>query len=246
MSDLEPWEGKFEHPVLDDVHKALEALEVAKQALQEAKDRLHESVNALPSMLGGNEELKDEIISSLYWFYEEIPAGWLKETFQLKVLSVPPIQLSIICTECEQEFFEQITSLSDLQSKKSSLRRMEKGGYPILCTHCKSVEDKKRKEWSRAMRQKEEARLQELKSMPYYDYLRTEEWQERRKKALKRAGFRCQVCNIYGVRLNVHHRTYERRGEEDNKDLITLCKNCHTIFHENGKLASYGEIEEDE
>jgi hypothetical protein len=52
-----------------------------------------------------------------------------------------------------------------------------------------------------------------------------------------KAGFRCQVCNAYGVQLNVHHRTYERRGAEWDTDLIVLCHDCHEIFHTNGKLA---------
>lgn len=73
--------------------------------------------------------------------------------------------------------------------------------------------------------------------MPYYEYLQTPEWAERRQRAMKRAGFRCQVCNAYGVQLNTHHRTYERRGNEWDKDLITLCRTCHEIFHQNGQLA---------
>jgi hypothetical protein len=79
------------------------------------------------------------------------------------------------------------------------------------------------------------ARLEELRTMSYPDYLLTPEWQEKRKKALRFAGFRCQLCNS-SERLNVHHRTYERLGCELLGDLFTLCNDCHAIFHQNGQL----------
>ena len=92
-------------------------------------------------------------------------------------------------------------------------------------------------EWDeRIAQQKLKARLEELHTMPYRDYLLTPEWRERRKHILERDGYHCQVC--YSTeRLNVHHRTYGRRGNEDDNDLITLCQDCHYIFHENGRLA---------
>jgi hypothetical protein len=78
--------------------------------------------------------------------------------------------------------------------------------------------------------------LGRLKSMPYQEYLRTDHWHDRRTVALERANNRCQVCNRTD-RLQVHHRTYERRGEEQPEDLIVLCNSCHRLFHDNGKLA---------
>lgn len=80
------------------------------------------------------------------------------------------------------------------------------------------------------------SRADELAAMPYPDYLESAEWQERRKVMLKLADYRCQVCNGGGL-LHVHHRTYERRGNEQPRDLIVLCEGCHKLFHDNGKLA---------
>jgi hypothetical protein len=45
-------------------------------------------------------------------------------------------------------------------------------------------------------------------------------------------GHRCQVCNRGLGTLDVHHRTYERRGQELDEDLTVLCRACHGIFHE--------------
>jgi 5-methylcytosine-specific restriction endonuclease McrA len=75
-------------------------------------------------------------------------------------------------------------------------------------------------------------RLLELKDMPYREYLETHEWQRTRKDALKRADRKCQLCNAEGTELHVHHKTYERRGEELPEDLIVLCKDCHAKFHD--------------
>lgn len=81
------------------------------------------------------------------------------------------------------------------------------------------------------------SRVQELRSMPYKDYLKSPEWNRTRIAALKRAGFTCQICNADNTVLNVHHRTYERLACERPADLIVLCQPCHEIFHTNGKLA---------
>jgi hypothetical protein len=69
-----------------------------------------------------------------------------------------------------------------------------------------------------------------LRAMPYAAYLRTEHWQTVRKAAIKRADGRCQLCNA-SASLDVHHRTYERRGCERDNDVIALCRDCHDLFH---------------
>lgn len=67
--------------------------------------------------------------------------------------------------------------------------------------------------------------------MPYREYLQTEHWQRLRITMLKRSRFHCQLCNAKG-KLVVHHRTYERRGEELLQDLIVLCDPCHKKHHD--------------
>lgn len=78
-------------------------------------------------------------------------------------------------------------------------------------------------------------RLIELREMDYQDYLKTPEWQEIRREALRRAKNRCQICNSSDY-LHVHHRTYENKGDEDLSDLTVLCSDCHQIFHQAGKI----------
>jgi len=70
-----------------------------------------------------------------------------------------------------------------------------------------------------------------LRCMPYKQYLQTEHWKQMRAKMLRKAKNRCQLCNSESL-LNVHHRTYERRGCEWKVDLIVLCSYCHAKFHD--------------
>lgn len=76
----------------------------------------------------------------------------------------------------------------------------------------------------------------QLQTMPYVDYLQTPEWQAKREQALRLAEHRCQICNASGS-LQVHHRSYERRGREAMSDLIVLCSKCHDLFHQSSELS---------
>ena len=72
-----------------------------------------------------------------------------------------------------------------------------------------------------------------LTTMQYAEYLETWEWKAKRAQAIALAGGRCRLCNRPqdNVILNVHHRTYDRRGYEDMDDLTVLCQDCHAKFH---------------
>lgn len=76
------------------------------------------------------------------------------------------------------------------------------------------------------------SRDEQLRSMPYQEYLKTPEWNIRRRGALHAAGSRCQLCNRQDKKLHVHDRTYERRGLEHPADLTVLCRRCHARFHD--------------
>lgn len=68
--------------------------------------------------------------------------------------------------------------------------------------------------------------------MPFYsDYLASKWWQSKRSQAHDRAQRRCQVCNSDTRYIDVHHRTYERLGREQDSDLTVLCRECHSLFH---------------
>ena len=82
-------------------------------------------------------------------------------------------------------------------------------------------------------------RPHELRAMPYKEYLQTPHWKRKREEKVRAAGRRCQLCNRGSVSLNVHHRTYERLGEELDEDLTVLCRDCHNTFHEHRRLGGH-------
>jgi hypothetical protein len=77
----------------------------------------------------------------------------------------------------------------------------------------------------------DEARLAELRAMPYPLYLRTPEWRQTRAAALLRAGDCCSLDAKHTDGLEVHHSTYERLGAELTTDLTVLCHSCHQLYH---------------
>lgn len=64
----------------------------------------------------------------------------------------------------------------------------------------------------------------------YYEYLKSRRWKIKRNRALKRAGYKCQVCACT-KNLQVHHNTYKHIFHEHKTDLVVLCRKCHTTFH---------------
>jgi 5-methylcytosine-specific restriction endonuclease McrA len=66
--------------------------------------------------------------------------------------------------------------------------------------------------------------------------LRSPEWRQTRAAALVRASYCRALDPNHTEDLEVHHRTYERRGAELASDLIVLCRPCHRLHHKaNGR-----------
>lgn len=68
--------------------------------------------------------------------------------------------------------------------------------------------------------------------MEYETYINSTKWAEKRSSRLELDLYRCQTC-LSTEDLEVHHRTYERLGDEIvESDLITLCRECHEAITE--------------
>lgn len=76
-----------------------------------------------------------------------------------------------------------------------------------------------------------DARLHQLGFADYRAYLRSPQWQS--VKARYRASDLPQGCLLCDTdeRLQFHHLTYERVGEELLDDVAPLCSTCHGIVH---------------
>ena len=84
--------------------------------------------------------------------------------------------------------------------------------------------------------------------MLYTDYLQTEHWKLLRERYLTPSKRKfCFFCKSTQD-LHIHHKRYSYKKKsilfnETNKHLITLCKDCHFLWHEiNGKkVMCYGD-----
>lgn len=211
------------------------------------RERLAMRVRALddelPSLVGHNlngipEPERERLAATLYWEWDGlIPTELVAPLIGVEPHNVHrhmrPITIELHCEDCGRLFEAEVTS----RTKMRELRRKSKWRHNRCpdCTAKKEAMTREIRVRHAEQSMNRESRLAELKKMPYADYLQTPEWAEVRKSALKRARFRCQICNRSG-RLNVHHRTYERRGEELSSDVIVLCATCHSIYHENGRM----------
>jgi hypothetical protein len=61
----------------------------------------------------------------------------------------------------------------------------------------------------------------------YEEYINSAVWGEKCRRVLDRAVGRCEGCGVPGMRLEVHHLTYEHLGDERLDELKALCPECH-------------------
>lgn len=69
----------------------------------------------------------------------------------------------------------------------------------------------------------------------YAAYVKSSRWQTTRRRWHKAKGYPPCVCGDPAVLL--HHKTYQRLGEEALDDLVAMCDDCHSTVH---RLADAG------
>jgi hypothetical protein len=216
----------------------LDALRIAEENIREAQDA-QDRIRGEIIEIGRRflmEATPDQVLSRaalLYWSVPEVPVSMLASVVlgnpkaaNLLAASLPKDKApTFSCSECNSNI--HASSRADVAHILSSRR---KGTQPI-CKRCLDIRaEETRKQWNQERNWTSE-RIAALQSMPYREYLVTEEWLDTRNQKLRESRYRCQLCNSGGL-LNVHHRTYERRGCEWMTDLIVLCHPCHAKFHD--------------
>lgn len=80
--------------------------------------------------------------------------------------------------------------------------------------------------------QKEKTKTQKLVKgkIDYLSYINSGKWRNKSKRIRKKRGA-CEHCGSIH-RLQVHHLTYERLGNELPSDLLVLCRDCHLVIHD--------------
>lgn len=65
----------------------------------------------------------------------------------------------------------------------------------------------------------------------YTRYVDSQHWKRWKRLIREKYANKCARCKSY-AQLHVHHRTYERLGCEEEKDLVLLCGMCHRSAHQ--------------
>ncbi len=227
---------------MEELKAVVTDLQEAEDAVQILEQRLDEIVLGLRDRIEDHDKLM-QAASYVYWMVpsvkvKTIAQGVFGNDEVRQVLQViPAVSAGISCERCAREI--PVTSRTNFQELMRELRRNRRfpNEYGVVCNDCRAKIMAGRWHEQSQCDAAWEARLRELRAMPYREYLLTPEWEDRRARHLRSAGYRCQVCNAGGTRLDVHHRTYERLGEELFKDLVVLCNKCHELFHREGRLS---------
>lgn len=75
--------------------------------------------------------------------------------------------------------------------------------------------------------------IKRCRAMPYQDYLALPWWDFVRTRTLRRANYRCELCQESQA-TEAHHTTYKRIGCEKPDDMVALCRDCHEHVTLNG------------
>lgn len=213
-------------------------IEAARQVLRENKGAEWSVCFSTGIQVGGNAEVRDNLIPLL--METHLPMSTISDMFGLSgreawtIAASDPVSV-FRCLDCGE--FLAIRDRRDFLRLRraacavSEARPGDPGDTTLLCDSCTDLRIQLQSEEQRLRRLARQARTAQLRKMPFSEYRLQPEWKTRRTATLARARYRCQVCRAGDVRLDVHHNTYERYGDESDFDLVALCGGCHGLFH---------------
>jgi 5-methylcytosine-specific restriction endonuclease McrA len=193
--------------------------------------------------VGDDVELRDDL-ARLFLEQETVPTSMISNAFCLdgrelwQLVASDPISM-FGCLDCGEPLPGR--DRRDLMHLSRAAKRLSAACVgdlvdadllcQLLCDGCTGTRLELHNEETRLQRLARQARVAQLRKMPFAKYRKTPEWQARSAAALARAGFRCQTCGTRDARLDVHHNSYARYGNESVFDLVVLCDSCHGLFH---------------
>jgi 5-methylcytosine-specific restriction endonuclease McrA len=213
-------------------------IQAAREMLRENKGAEWTACFSAGVQVGSNVELRDNLVA--LFVETDLPMATISDAFGLSGREVWTIAASdpvsvFWCVDCGKLL--KVRDRRDLLRLRRKLRDISEArpGHPgdpsLLCDSCTNLRLLLRSEEQRLSRLARQARTAQLRKMPYAEYRMQPEWQARRTATLARAGYRCQACGEGDKRLDVHHNTYDRYGDESAYDLVALCGVCHELFH---------------
>lgn len=199
-----------------------------------------ERVNLIEELKTDSGVLDADFLDWVYWdielSLEIIAQATGVDITKIQKLIPRPKKIFTRCGLCENKI--EFSATSKTKRDNFIAGGKNKTGYSsndtdYLCKNCVEMLQEEEQEQVRRYREKI-SKKNTLKTMPYKEYLQTKHWKMFARLAKKKAGWICNACSS-GDNLNVHHLTYERRGNEKFSDVVVLCKECHEKVHEINK-----------
>lgn len=220
--------------VLGHIDAAYDAVALAEKQHKDAIQSLRGA--ALRYLMDADEDLLARA-DFVYWQMPDVPVGVIAAVMLGDAKKAPLVAAmlpnasppGIDCPTCGDPM--TFHSRSELQEWRADQRRGRDRYFKSTCAQCREIDAVEHAVEIDNLVDRQRERIHQLRAMPYKEYLLSEHWLETRNRKLKQARFQCQLCNAPWP-LQVHHRTYERRGCEDMGDLTVLCRPCHAKFHD--------------
>lgn len=197
--------------ILNAISGALDQLASLEESYTATKRRIAENIaSSLGQLadLADSQDVRAAIVRDLYW-YKRVSPQLISQAFGLKLSAVRTLAGSLVLevpcrTEgCENICKEELTSILRL---KDHLR----GGTYRYCDKCEKKSKKKYaadsaryKEQERLEREAARLRNEELRDLPWLQYVETLEWTEKRNQAISENGYRCEFCRASETSLYV-------------------------------------------
>jgi 5-methylcytosine-specific restriction endonuclease McrA len=231
----------YDSPLLEGLRLPLEQeqLDAAKAMAADNKSAQWAAGQALFPLAGDTVEMRCAL-GAFLWELGGIPTATISTMTGYsgrelrEIHEADPISL-FACLSCDEQIIPRDRRHFGSLSRELRLiccsRIGERVVEQLLCQCCFGVRAQVLQEERRLQRLAWQARVAQLKRMPFSEYRLTPEWQSKRTQMLCRAGYRCQICGKHDTLLDVHHNSYERYGDERPEDLVVLCRRCHEHFH---------------
>ena len=213
--------------------------ETAKEVNEDNRGCRFVLLSAVGLQTSGGPAIWDNLLPLLWTFGDPavFPDSWLRTASGLSMRAAQEIaETSELgarykCLDCEvplvtrgrEHYTRRRVALTDLLAIRPGDFAPTKTVSELLCPICEEVH-----RYARLIR------IEELRTMAdsaYGSYLLTVEWLKRRDQKLDAAEYRCQGCKWEGLPLEVHHRVYDRLGDELFPDLTVYCPRCHRCQH---------------
>lgn len=129
-------------------------------------------------------------------------------------MSNKKIMVKKYCTDCQHTFD------NPLKHTEVDISKLHKSTNERYHEYIHKKEEEDRKEFFEFVKNRKT-----LTGVTYVDYIKSDEWKNKRQLVLKRDNYTCQICGKKAEQ--VHHLSYAHRENEYLFELVSLCEQCH-------------------